>query len=538
MKILHIPFSTEWRFSTFDVKFAENPSHFSLLNPYNPSADDIIKAAELRTQKADLIDRNTLVATLTDQYRHLNKSSKVQSNLAGLNQSQTVGIVTAHQPILMGGPLFIAYKILSTIHLSNTMNEKDSNHTYVPIFVIGSEDHDKEEINHFYHYNQRIEWHTKQEGPVGRFKTEELSEIFVQLLKMNENNDFARTFLTQAKVKSENASHYAEWFQWLLNEWFGDYGLIVINMDDRSLKQRFVDTMRLEIEANFSNRVITKAQKIKTKLGFKEATFLRDINLFYMPDAGGRYRIEANQGFFEFVGLDHKMSKQQILEELTENPHRFSPNVNLRPLYQESILPGVAYVGGGGEVAYWLERKEQFDEVGIPFPVIIRRDSAFWLDYTACKKIKKLGLALRDLLLTPDQWIKRKLMSENKRLIDLSEEMLKIQEIFEIILDKATSLDSTLKGSVEAEKSKAIKGLEHLQQKLLKTKKNQNESLYQQFITLHQKMFPNGAPQERHESGLDYFLRYGSRYFDDLLASFDPLRRDLKVILEDDELDF
>lgn len=536
MTVQYYPFDTAFRFSALDVHYTVNPEEWADEIAFLPSADGILAAARQRRASFP-VDRQQLVAVLNQQYEGLGKAELVNSNIAALGSENTMAVVTAHQPVLMGGPLYTVYKILSAVKLCRQLNAAGSEFRFVPVFVMGSEDHDKEEINHFYHYGKKMEWETEQTGAIGRFSTEGLEAILEMLKERNASSEVAAAFYRESMDILRQAPHYRGFYQQWLHSLFGAYGLVVVDMDVPSFKQTFVPWMLKEVDEQFTLQTVSIAQEHKRKRGYKPATFLRPVN-FFILDERGRHKIEVlEDGRYQIGEQDTIWSAGELRQFVLEHPEQVSPNVNLRPLYQECIIPNVAYIGGGGEIAYWLERKRQFEAAQVFFPALVRRDSLWWIDATTCKKMKRIGAGFNDFSKPQDTFVKDYVLEHAGHEVTLDAFHEKLEQLFLEVRSLATSVDSTLAGVVEAEKVKAQKSLEMIQHKMLKAEKASQDSAVASIHAIYDKLFPGGdSIQERHDNFLGYYFRLGPAYFDSLLEVLDPLRRELKVILEDEAL--
>jgi bacillithiol biosynthesis cysteine-adding enzyme BshC len=245
-----------------------------------------------------------------------------------------------------------------------------------------------------------------------------------------------------------------------------------------------------------------------------------------------RERIELENGVYSVVNTDLTFTESALLEELEAHPERFSPNVVMRPLYQESILPNLAYIGGGGELAYWLERKRQFEHFGINFPMLVRRNSVVWIDGNSAKRMEKLGLDLNALLGDTEDLVKTWVHEKSEQELSLSAEKQALSKLFESIVQKAEATDPTLAGAVKAEEARQIKSLEQLEVRLVRAQKQRFETEINQLRGLKEKLFPGNGLQERYDNFIPHYLRNGETFFDVLLENLDPLRTDLIVIQE------
>jgi bacillithiol biosynthesis cysteine-adding enzyme BshC len=246
--------------------------------------------------------------------------------------------------------------------------------------------------------------------------------------------------------------------------------------------------------------------------------------LFYL-DKGLRERIVLEDGVYKALNTNLVWTEAEILDLLEKHPEHFSPNVVLRPLFQELVLPNLAYVGGGGELAYWLERKTQFETLGIPYPMLVRRNSVLWLDKDAQKKLQKFGFTASEFFEDTDLLVRRFIETNAAGEINLQPEIQAIAQVYEQLAAKAAAIDPTLDKAVRADASKTTAALEQWQARLMKAEKQRHEVTLNQLRALKEKLFPGNGLQERSENFLAYYLKYGPGYFDTLknaLQPFDP----------------
>jgi bacillithiol biosynthesis cysteine-adding enzyme BshC len=536
MTVQYYPFDSAFRFGALDIHYAVHPEEWAADIAFLPTVEGILAAARQRKDSFP-VDRQQLVSALNTQYESLGEIASVKATIASLESENTMAVVTAHQPVLMGGPLYTVYKILSAVKLCQQLNAAGSEFSFVPVFVMGSEDHDKEEINHFYHYGKKIAWETEQEGAIGRFMTEGLETILATLQERNASSEVAAAFCRESMDILRQASHYRGFYQQWLHSLFGSYGLVVLDMDVPSFKQSFVPWLLKEVDEHFTLKTVSVAQEQKRAKGYKPATFLRPVN-FFILDAHGRHKIEVlDDGRYQIGEQGAIWTRTALRQFVLDHPEQVSPNVNLRPLYQECIVPNVAYIGGGGEISYWLERKVQFEAAKVFFPALVRRDSLWWIDATTCKKMKRIGAGFSEFSKPQDTFIREYVLEHAGHEVTLDAFQEKLEQLFQEVRSVATSVDATLAGVVEAEKVKAQKSLEMIQHKMLKAEKASQDSAVASIHAIYDKLFPGGdSIQERHDNFLGYYFRLGPAYFDSLLEVLDPLRRELKVILEDDVL--
>jgi bacillithiol biosynthesis cysteine-adding enzyme BshC len=228
-----------------------------------------------------------------------------------------------------------------------------------------------------------------------------------------------------------------------------------------------------------------------------------------------------------------QFTQAEILEEAEQHPERFSPNVVLRPLFQEMILPNLAYVGGGGELAYWLERKSLFQYFHLPMPMLVRRHSILWMDRDVLKKLQKTGFSASEFFADTDALIRSFVERNAAAEVSLEPQIQTLRGLYQQLAEKAKAIDPTLESSLMAESVKAISGLEQWQSRLVRAEKQKHETALQQIRSLKEKLFPAGGLQERHDNVLPYLLKYGDDFADTILQHLEPFDPGF-VILEEE----
>lgn len=525
------PFDRDNLFSKIDTDYTTGSPSLRAFYVHEPSIQGLTHALDIK--KSHNIDRSTLVEVWINQYNKLDiADSKAIDLIKTLNKNNTFTITTAHQPVLFTGPVYFIYKAISTIVLARKLQKLKPEFNIIPVFVMGGEDHDKEEINHLHLFNNRIEWATEQEGSTGRYKLDGIHEVLDELYEVLGENQHAKELKDMLDASFKEQRTYGEAMQYFVHLLLGPYGLIVLNMDDVDLKRLFIPIMKDEILNGRSKSLIQDTQIEIEKCGYKPATFLRDINLFYLSNQK-RERIEKKGDEYEVYNDGPEFSEAEIIKELETHPERFSPNVNMRPLYQEMVLPNLAYIGGGGEIAYWLERKSHFEHYQIPYPVMVRRDSAFWIDKGLSKKMSKLGLDFKDFVDEIDQIISNYVAEVSKNELTIEDEKEGINGLLQQIADKGATVDPTLKAAFEAEAVRIIKSIDSMASRIVRSEKHKHDTTINQIRQVKEKLFPAGNLQERHDNFMAMYLPYGRYFFDVLLDQFDPLLNELKIIRDE-----
>lgn len=449
--------------------------------------------------------RNILVDVLNQQYGDVVVSNATQLNIESLQHPNTFTITTGHQLNLMGGHLYYIYKIAQIINVAKELNSRADGNKYVPIFWMATEDHDFAEINHINLFNQKITWEKQSphDEVTGRISTEGLNQELQKIESLFQDDSVL------AKVRElthiyKSTKNLAQASRLLVNHLFGEHGIVVIDGDDPKLKSLFKQYMLLEVNEEVGFKTVTATNQYLEKELYHEQVHVRECNLFYIDEHNVRHRIVKESSQFNINGKH--FSRKEIAAEIEEFPERFSPNALYRPLYQEVVLPNLAYIGGGGEIAYWLQLKALFEAQGIEMPLIQLRDSILIVDSNQKELLDNLDLSLLDIKLGVDQIIKEITLSTSKE--ELHIDLGPLEQMRTTILEQGEKINPGLKGMIEAEFSKISKSIEKIEAKLMKEEKGKHDQLHNKLIKVREKFFPQGGFQERHENFIPYYTKY------------------------------
>jgi bacillithiol biosynthesis cysteine-adding enzyme BshC len=475
--------------------------------------------------------RQILVEELTQQYEGVAASAATLENIQKLKEANCYTIITAHQPNLFTGPLYSIYKIISTINLVEKLSKHYPEQQFVPVFWTGGEDHDFDEVNHLNLFGKRLTWEDKQGGSVGQYSVDSLRSVLDQTKEILGDGEHAKVVAEKLEEFYGNASSYSEAVKHFLNWIFGRYGLIIANAGSAGLKRQMAPLFKDELLNQSSKGIIAETIQNLEAGGYQEQAHAREINLFYLS-SNKRSRIVKEGNQYKVLDTDLRFSEAEILEELAANPQNFSPNVILRPLFQESIFPNLAYIGGGGEIAYWLERKTQFEHYQVPFPMLIRRCSVLWIPKGMTKLMSKLDIQTDQLFGDTHQLLKQYVLDNTEEELALNQELEALNNIFEQIMVKAKRVDPALEPSVLGQQKQMQKAVENMEQRLIRSEKKKNETSMQQIQKLKDNLFPNNGLQERYDNFLAFYSRYGNVFLDTLKANLDVLDKKM-VVIED-----
>ena len=468
-------------------------------------------------------NRDILAQALERQYKNLSISKETYQNIEALRQENTFTITTGHQLSLFTGPLYFIYKIVTTIVSCQQLKKLYPQYNFVPIYWMATEDHDFEEINHFSFRGQKLSWHAEQSGMVGDFSTEGLERIS-HILKVLLGKSYQGQYLASLFERAyEQHKTLASATRYLVNELFTPYGLVIIDGNDKALKELLVPYFKRELLENVSHKEVEKtlAYIKSVNKNYPEQVHPREINIFYVKD-GIRERIVKDEQGYTVLNTSIRFSEEEILRHLACFPEYFSPNVILRPLYQEVILPNLAYIGGGGEIAYWLELKDMFALYKAPFPMLMLRNSVLLISEAQEKKLHKLGLTHHDIFLKNNILENKITQRLSEYPIDFSPQRACLQEHFAQLHQIAAHTDKSFLGAVKAQEAKQLKGLDNLEKRLLKAQKKKYRETLDRVIDLRVSLFPKESLQERVDNFSEYMIESQGQFIDTLVKHLSP----------------
>ena len=427
-------------------------------------------------------NRAILQTVLTEQYAAIG----AEMPAVDLRDENTFTVTTGHQLNIYTGPLYVIYKLVSTINLARALQAAYPSQRFIPVYWMATEDHDFEEINHFFAFGTKYEWNTPQKGAVGRFNLSDFPRIPFR----NEIFDMA---YAEGKTLSEAVRMY-------MHALLGTHGLVCLDADDSRLKSIFALIMEADLKQQVHEPIVRATTEKLEALGYKTQVSARPVNLFELTE-NDRIRLETGDSV---------------------DIAKASPNVILRPLYQETILPNLAYIGGPAEVAYWLQLKGIFDLHQVPFPILLPRNFAIVKTQKQAEKVEKLGLSLADLFKNELALRRDFVAGRTSHKLDTEGEAQALQPILAELTKRAKAIDPTLEASVLAEQARWMKGLERLAKKLKRAEERNQGDEVRQVLAIKEALFPAGEWQERHTNFLEFASDHPN-FIDDLLKTFDPL---------------
>ncbi len=522
-----IPYQETGYFSKLMSHYLEGKETLSSFYKESPRLESVEKTIERRAQVP--INRTVLVERLTAQNNDFEPSEKTNQHIQHLLNDNCFTITTGHQLNLFTGPLYFIYKIVSAINLAKELKQKFPTNDFVPVYWMATEDHDFEEVNHFNLFKKKYQLENSKNGAVGHLKLEGVEALLKELKEDLGDRSSTEEVLSLFSKFYKASNTYAQAIKGIVNHLFGKHGLVIIDGDDAGLKALMVEEFKSELLERKNHGLINATSGKLKELGFKPQLTPREINLFYLKE-GLRERIVFEEGFYKVLNTPIHFSESEIIVELENSPERFSPNAPMRCMYQEKILPNLAYIGGGGELAYWLQLKEMFDANHISYPMLVLRNSVLFVDQGSAKRIAKLGLETTAFFTETELLIKAYLKNGSAVVLELHEEEKAIETLFNKIVNKASVVDASLAPMIKAELQKSLKSIKNIENRLVKAEKKKEEVGVGQLKNLKEKLFPTNSLQERHDNLLSLLIFYGEDVIDELMDQLEPLSKDFTIL--------
>lgn len=475
-------------------------------------------------------DRKLIQQVFADAYATGDASSAQLDNIASLTDENTFTICTAHQPNIFTGYLYFIYKTAHVIALAQQFNKAFPDKRFVPVFYIGSEDNDLEELSKFKIHGKSFVWNTDQTGAVGRMTSDKaVVKLIDEVESAVKHLPHAEALISILKKAYALGNDMATGTFILLNELFKEYGLLVLQPDHVALKAKMKAVFKDDLLQNSAERIVGETS-LKLEAEYKLQVNPRIVNLFYLRD-GIRNRIDKRGNIYTVDGTVIRFTEEELLQELNDYPDRFSPNVILRGIYQETILPNILFVGGGSEVAYWMQLKGLFEHYQVPFPMLVLRNSFMIMDENHVHKIKELEIREADLFKEETALANELVQRWSGQEISLKQEENDSKALFQHLKKRAGEIDKTLVQHVHALEVDHLKKLDGLEKKMLKAERKKQAIQLQRIWKLKEELFPNHNLQERVENFMPYYAQHGQSFIHAVLTHSLALEQEFGVVV-------
>lgn len=521
MRVQKLDFSETRSFSSFFLDYIQQTDSLKPFYSRFPTPENFSDQIKEKSQAFSLTQRDILCNALHQQYKGVAISEAVKDNLALLKNPNTFTVTTGHQLNVFTGPLYFVFKIVTVINTCKVLKKRYPAYNFVPVYWMASEDHDYEEIKSLRVQGKKYTWTTQQAGAVGRFATKGLAELADEIPG---DTSLFKTAYSKNKSLSAAVRHY-------VNELFKQEGLVVIDADDVELKKALIPVMEADILSHTPFNLVNQTNQQLHQLGYHTQVNAREINFFYLKDSL-RARIEKKGDRFQVLDSKLSFSESEIKDRIKTNPEEFSPNVVLRPLYQEMILPNLTYVGGPAELVYWLELKKVFDLFKQPFPMLMPRNFGLVADAPTLRKMEKTGIELNLFFAEKNFLFNHWTLQNTTHELSTGKEVKQVTELFEKLSARANAIDSTLKEFVGAQTKRTLSALQKVEEKMIRAEKRKQKEKLAQIEAVKDAWFPNNSLQERTDNLLNFYPA-DPKFIDNLVTHFDPFDFRFNILVND-----
>ena len=477
-------------------------------------------------------DRAVLADVLAEQNAAWdNDSAGVQANIEALRDPNTIAVVTGQQVGLFGGPLYTLYKTCTALAWAEHL-AKQTGRTVVPVFWIEGEDHDFDEIahTHILAHNEVVSLdYTPDPVPTGPVGPHTLGKAIRTPLNALDDalppSDFKPAVYGAIAAAYTAERTLEDAFARLIATWFADTGLVLLNPDDRRLKQLVRPLIAHDMDHSVGAvEAVQAAGEALQADGYHMQVQARPTNFFWMQK-NGRYAIDANDdGSFTLRHDGRTWSRDELQRRIDEEPERFSPNVVTRPLVQDQLLPTAAYVAGPGEISYFAQYRDVYEWAGTTMPLIVPRASMTLVESKVQKVLDKYDLSVRDVEQhTPEQLFQSVVVDVMDIDIDraFGQAASRIHQALNDLKPVAESVDTTLGRSVEATRATFVNELDDLKQRVVRAEKRQQDEVRAQIEKVCVNLMPTRNLQERTLNPTYFFNKYSMDLLDTVRAHID-----------------
>jgi len=496
------------------------------LKEYYPSA--VRFHHELSQRSAEVlaahnVDRQQLCDALLRMNAGWGAGEATLKNINLLRDSDCLAVVSGQQAGLFTGPLYTIYKALSAVKLAGCLNQRNTK--AVPVFWIATEDHDFPEVAKAEFISRECRLSSvavpddiHREGqPVGNVKLDEsIAATLEQLLEQLPNSEFVSELADLLRNSWQPGNGYADAFAQMMTQLLGRYGLILLNPLDETLKTLAAPLYRdAALRASDIALAVESRSRQLEAAGYHAQVLVTENSfpLFMHGPDGARHAITRTEnGNYRAKAAAEEFSAEQLAEQALTRPEQFSPNVLLRAVVQDYLLPTIAYLGGSAEIAYFAQTGEVYRMLGRPVTPILPRSSLTMIERHASRVLERFELSLADLFVGPEALLARiveeHLGAETAKTFTRTEEV--VNQELDDLKERLKAVDPTLADALETGRRKINYQLEGLRARFHRAQIGRDEAAQRQLQRAFDQLYPNKALQERHINITSLLARHGS----------------------------
>ena len=469
------------------------------------------------------VDRARVCDALAAMNRRWGAGEETLKNIELLREADCIAVVSGQQAGLFTGPLYTVYKALSAVKLAGCLQQRNTK--AVPVFWIAAEDHDFAEVAKAEFIGRDCQLKSvavssdlHREGqPVGQVKLDESIDAVVnELFELLPASEFAADMKALVKSAWQPGRGYVESFATMMTALLGRYGLIFLDPLDPELKQ---------IAAPLYSEAARRAPEIAAALEQRSAELERagyhaqvlatanSFPLFLHDEQSRRHAVvRVESGKYRTKAADQEYTAEELAALAQEHPERFSPNVTLRAVVQDYLLPTIAYYGGAAEIAYFAQTAEVYRVLDRPATPILPRSSLTMIERHTGRVLERYNLTLADFFEGLEPVIKRvveeHLAADSAKLFAATEQNMNHE--LDRLRQELQAIDPTLADALETGRKKINYQLEGLKQRFVRAQMTRDEAAHRQLQRAFDQLYPNKDLQERHINITSLLARHGT----------------------------
>jgi bacillithiol biosynthesis cysteine-adding enzyme BshC len=471
-------------------------------------------------------------SVISGQYSLLAPSELTENNIKRLSDKKTLAIVTGQQLGILGGPLYTFYKIITVIKLSRFLSERYDDYNFVPVFWLEGDDHDFNEVRSIniidegnslftVGYKEEIEEDDSKQSVGLKIFDDSINEFFNNLSKGLKDTEFKSPLIEQLKDFYKEGKSFKEAFKDLIFNYFDEYGLVIFDPQDTEVKRLLKPIFKKEItDFRLHTEKLVHFSATLEEL-YHAQVKVKPVNLFLMVDEG-RHSIEPVENEYRLRRKRKSFTQEQLLELLENEPEKFSPNVLLRPICQDYLLPTAFYVGGPSEISYFAQIKPLYEFYEIVPPIIYPRSSATILENPIANILEKHSVDINNIFIDVEN-VKKKIINsvEETSIDDMFDGLTNhVETAFDELKEKLIDLDKTIADSSNRYRDKIFGSINELKSKAEKAQQKKYDVTLRQIDRAAVNLFPNSNLQERELNFIYFANKYGDEFikkiFDEL----------------------
>ncbi len=496
------------------------PSHFK----DRSSWQNIMDKVKNKPRNIELID------ILKKQNMDFGADKKVIDRIEQIFEKNTYAVVTGQQVGIFTGPLYTIYKTATAIKLCSHLSQ-EFEASFIPIFWMESNDHDIQEVNHIYLVDSQSNLVKLEYIPSGYIAgstmknaiiEEDFSDFIHDFYLHFHDTEFKEEIFKIIEESYQPSQNLSNGFACMMSKLFGKYGLIILDPSDRQIKGLMAEIFRNEIEnpLRSTKSVNEMGEKLKAQGYDSQIEKKEDSTCLFIEENGIRRKLLYRDGHFEIDGNRSILTKEQVLETLQVTPWKFSPNVALRPVAQDYILPTIAYIAGPGEISYFAQLNEVYQYNDVDMPIIYPRSSLIIIESKIQRIIDAYNLNISDLALNYEELFSRisrqKVGKGFEEIIESSRS--EVERIFEKLTKELSNFDPDLKNISESVRRKVDHQFSILKEKAYQAQRSRDEITRNQIKRACVNIYPDGKPQERVFNIVQYLVLYGLEFIESIMS--------------------